>query len=762
MGLYLRDLLKPSTPLVEKAMKAKNYSNTRSRTVAKLHVLIGSILVVLPASVAALLILLFKQTDRNFAIVLVIAACCIALMTGVYLVMKLRGELESKLEELESAQEKLIHQESALRENEASLRTIVEGAQDHVIISFDDTGKILKWSGAAKRLLGYLPEEITELRYQNLFSDEDRAAGNDRQLLSQALSKGRAEFDGWRIGKEGRKFWADITVSRLEKLPGSQTGGYVEIARDITPRKAAEEALVLARNNAEASNRAKTEFMGNMSHEIRTPMNGIIGMTSLLLDEPLTDEQQDLAETIKTSGESLLTIIEDILDISRIEAGQLEITLRPVNLIELVELTMESFGLSCHEKGLSLGVYVDKAVPSLIETDPSRLRQILSNLIGNAIKFTNSGGITIEVLYDPPTEEVLIQVKDTGIGISESNFAKLFTPFFQAESTHSRRYSGTGLGLSISQKIANLLNSDITVQSALSQGSTFTLTMKGHQKSGEDFFPNFDGKQILIVADETSASHVLQKQIETWNAHVDLRSPNFELIDYAKFDLIILDSTTSELGIYDKFLSDSTDTTPPILVFLPHHKKPQPFHGQNIRFIHKPIHPSELNTILRGTFHIPSENPGQSSGSINSPKKLDPEFASKFPHKILIVEDDSINAKVLETIFKKLGYQADVAENGEACLKALASKAYDIIFMDLQMPVMDGYKATLKILNSDSIQHKIFITAFTAKANQNDRDACKAVGMHDFVAKPARPQKIVDVLNRAHTWLETSTVTTDH
>ncbi|MDA1065968.1 MAG: ATP-binding protein [Verrucomicrobia bacterium] len=672
-----------------------------------------------------------------------------------------RDQLEDTVVELKKTQNQLIQREALLRENEEGLRLIIEGARDHVIFTINDNGEILRWNGAAERMLGYKTDEAKEINYIVFFAEEDKATGAYKSLINTAKINGRSEFEGWRIGKDGKRFWADVTLSRLETLPGEQTGGYVEIARDISARKKAETALVEARNAAENSNRAKNEFMGNMSHEIRTPMNGVIGMTSLLLEEKLSEEQRELADTIKNSADSLLEIIDDILDISKIEAGQLEIILGPVNVIELLEVTVNSFAHVFVEKDLCINIFTTKDVPAFIESDGSRIRQVLSNLIGNAVKFTEEGGVRIDMEYSKETKELCISVHDSGIGIPTDKIDQLFKPFFQVESNNSRRFGGTGLGLSISRKIIRLLNGDISIQSVLGKGSTFTVKMKCTPMEDTVVFRSFPQKKCTVLSNNSISNSAIVDQLSNWSVLSQAKDLTRENIIQAlqddSIDLLIIDDEENLIEI-DSLMIGIEKVTCPIIRLLAINVKAESTWKGNCLTLNKPIHPTDLNGCLCNL--IAKKDPVKLNKSTEPTggSELNPSFAIQYPHSILIVEDNPINAKVMETILKKLGYASDVANNGEECLDAIELKPYDIIFMDLQMPIMDGYQATVRILNSETKKHPIYITAFTANARQDDRDACEAVGMHDFVAKPARPKGITDVIIRAHKWLEKQVV----
>jgi len=560
-----------------------------------------------------------------------------------------RSELEKTVVELQSTQDQLLQREARLRESEEGLRLIIEGARDHVIFTIDDQQTVSRWNTAADRILGYTVSEAQGMPYSNVFDPEDYAKNRHTEILDTARSEGRIEFEGWRRRKDGTRFWADVTISRLEKLVGSEGGGFVEIARDITARKEAEEAMRKARDAAEASDRAKSEFLANMSHEVRTPMNGIIGMTGLLSDQDLNAEQSDCIDTIRASADSLLTIIDDILDISKIESGQFEISNGPVDLTSLVKETAQFFAPHCEKKKIELSVTIDEHVPNTIQSDSARIRQSLVNLIDNAVKFTETGNITVKMECGQETDEIRILVQDTGIGIPADKLDQLFTPFFQIESSFSRQYGGTGLGLAITRNIAKLLGGDISVTSAETRGSTFCFAIK---------------------------AKTLTETIK----------PESALADRSK-----------------------------------------------------------------------QQEQGTPSPKTAKKKTYDETFAEAHPLKILVVEDNAINLKVLTKILRKLGYQADTAENGKLGLEAAEANDYDFIFMDLQMPVMDGLESARRIFASKQV-NAIFIAAFTANARQEDINACQAAGMQTFAAKPARPDKIAELLKQGFTWREQASV----
>ncbi len=678
-----------------------------------------------------------------------------------------RRQLETTVSELQETQTQLIQRETRLRESEEGLRLIIEGARDHVIFTIDDQGKPLRWNRAAERLLGYSSFQASTLDYETFFDEADKASGAPAALLETATRQGQAAFEGWRIRKDGTRFWADITISRLDKVEGSPNGGFVEIARDITARKDAETALLKARDAAESSDRAKSEFLANMSHEFRTPMNGIIGMASLLANLDLDAEQREYIDTIRLSADSLLAIIDDVLDIAKIEAGQLQIDRSPFNLVETVEEVVLFFQQDCAAKKLGIHLVLGPQLPACVDTDVVRLRQVLANIVGNAVKFTPAGGVTVSINYDSPSEQLRIAVQDTGIGIDDSVRNLLFKPFFQAQSSASREYGGTGLGLSIARNIVKLLGGDIAIESALGKGSTFSFHVHAPVYPIKSALETFEQRRFLVLSDEPLAAAALQRQLANWGAQTDCLPSTPETATQAMrdgaYDLLIVDNSAARLDTIRAIIESRQSLEqrfPPFIRLVASDATDEPPPTSRSAVLAKPLRPSALNRQIRALLaatpppaaQAVAPPPAQPASSpAPSPEPL---LADACPLRLLVVEDNPINTKVLVGILRKLGYQPDTAENGETGYKAAESVQYDAILMDLQMPVMDGLESARRILASSLIEHPIFITAFTANARLEDRAACEAAGMHDFVAKPARVPTIAAVLQRAHDWLQ--------
>lgn len=689
---------------------------------------------------------------------------------------QMTGNLLDSHRELESTVTQLQDTQTQLIESEEGLRLIIEGARDHAIFTIDESGKILRWNAASERILGYTTDEARDLPYSSLFELE-AAESEDAtsKLLEDATSHGQVSFEGWRRRKDNSLFWADVTLSRLE------TGGFVEITRDITARKEAETAMLRARDAAEASDRAKSEFLANMSHEFRTPMNGIIGMTGLLATLELTEEQRDYAETIQVSAENLLSIIDDILDISRIEAGDLEIATTEINLVETIEDTIALFKEDCEKKSLSLHLVFSKSVPACVVSDANRLRQVLVNLVGNAVKFTEKGGVTVSVDYNANDSHLRIGVKDTGIGIEEEKSSLVFDPFYQVQSSASRKFGGTGLGLTIARNIAKLLDGTLRVESELGKGSTFDFEVLAKIYPAAPPFQEFHGLRCLLLVDDPISKNALRSQLRNWDIQLTCLdsppAPVSQALARDTFDLLVVDQSATRPDTIRALLDSRTElgeNFPPIIRLVSCGHEETIADGERCHSLAKPLSIRALNRMIKQYRDLekPTFN-AKLIGNVNSdagsqaatqaipekeplpkqPASAADLFSDEYPLRVLIVEDNPINTKILLKLLKKLGYTAETAENGQEGLAAAESMQFDVILMDLQMPVMDGLESARRILASESIEHPIYISAVTANALPEDKVSCKEAGMHDFVAKPVRIPAIKAVLQSAHQWV---------
>lgn len=626
--------------------------------------------------------------------------------------------------------------DARLRESEEQLRLTIESARDHMICTLDATGCVQRWNAAAERMLGHTAAEAHGLAYPSFFAPEERGAGAPERMLAVAASTGHEAFEGWRVRRDGTRFWADVTLSRLP-----DGAGFVEIARDSTLRKEAEETLRAARDAAEMANRAKTEFIANMSHELRTPMNAIIGMSSLLLDEKLPEETRESVQTIRDSADALLEIIDDLLDISKIESGRLDLESQPYDLCGCIEQIVESFAPRCRERKIDLAVHLARDLPAIVVGDSGRLRQVLTNLVSNAIKFTEHGGVTLAVAAErsPDGEERLsFSIQDTGIGIPANRMGLLFKMFSQVDASITRRFGGTGLGLAISRRLVELMQGAIGVESEVGRGSRFYFSIKAPVDPLRTL-PEFTAlgcPRILVVGPESIALAGVCQQLETWDAHPHRvgKIPN----DAAGYDLILLRANATEGG--------PLSSLPPVIWLADDHTC-DPIRRSGVLSL--PIKPRALYSAVRKSLKLDRRSPPPSP----EVHVYSPEFGQRHPLRVLLVEDNAVNAHVAKKLLHRLGYIPDWAVNGRKALERFEQGSYDLVLMDLQMPEMGGLEATRALFATVPLGQQPYIVALTANAREDDREACAEAGMHDFIGKPVQLEKLASGLERAHQWI---------
>jgi signal transduction histidine kinase/CheY-like chemotaxis protein/HPt (histidine-containing phosphotransfer) domain-containing protein len=630
-----------------------------------------------------------------------------------------------------------------------------------------------------------------------------------QEIVSRCLTTGEALHDEAVALPEASFSWTFCPV-----LAHGVVRGY---ATDLTSVHKTQQALRLsadqlcqsnrrldqALEEAKESARVKAAFLATVSHELRTPMNGVIGMTSLLLETPLTPEQRSYTETIRQCGEALLQLINDVLECSKIEAGKLELECLDFNLRTTVEQILAQFAERAEAKGLELTGLVHAAVPTALKGDPGRLRQILTNLVANAVKFTDKGEVTLQAYLEedlPDTAVVRFEVTDSGIGINADTQAKLFRPFVQADSSTTRKYGGTGLGLSIAKQLVELMGGQIGVRSAEGRGSTFWCTARFQKQahSPRAILPTGDlaGKRVLIVDDNESNRLILHHLVSGWGMMDDLAEDAksaFDRIVEAKqrgmpYDLAILDVIMpgkDGLQLARELQHHAAGTGIRLVVLtsiLQRGHAEQARQAGAMGYLPKPVRHDELRDCLRTVLDLPDNRaPKDTPASSIVPQPVTRHLVAEQAqhHRILVVEDNFINQKLVVRMIEKLGYQADVVGNGQEALTALVKGDYAAILMDCQMPVMDGFETTRNIREreaSDTVpssgfqvsgagpdnpgsQHEtcnlklqtrrhIPIIAVTANAMQGDRDRCLAVGMDDYLAKPIKLDELRSVLTR--------------
>jgi len=611
----------------------------------------------------------------------------------------------------------------------------------------------------AEELLGY-PAEYWLASHSFLF---DHVHPDDRELVetfcqAAVVTRGSEHFEHRMISAAGDVIWLRTSI-RLVDID-RKAAELVGVMTDITERKRAQEA-------AEAASRAKSEFLASMSHEIRTPMNGVIGMTELVLDTDLTFEQREYIATVKMSAESLLTIINDILDFSKIEAGKLELDPISFPLHETVEETMKTLAFRAHEKGLELLCDIKPEVPSCAIGDSARLRQIIVNLVGNAIKFTEHGQVGLEVLLEPHDGDGVplhFIVSDTGIGIAPEKKKVIFEAFSQADSSTTRRFGGTGLGLSISSRLVEAMGGKIWVESEMGKGSSFHFTVPLGTTSAETVAPTeeapLSGIPVLVVDDNFTNRRILTEMFWTWDMRPTEAASAQEALTHLRrasergnpFALVVTDVHMPEMDGFD--LADQIRHAPNLanVVILMLTSGEQRGDLQRSRglgvsaYLMKPIRRSELRAAIVQTISAPSagDNKKPALTASQPAVRVSPE---PFSYRILLAEDNAVNQRLAVRILEKAGYGVVIARNGTEALAALQQEPIDLVLMDVQMPGMDGFETTSAIRKSElGSDRRLPIIAMTAHAMTGDRERCLAAGMDGYISKPIRAHDLLSLI----------------
>jgi PAS domain S-box-containing protein len=697
------------------------------------------------------------ENERNLAVyvqlTIFLATLATLVMAGVFIFRPMVNLIVAENHDLMASERRLM----------AVFDTVGEA-----IFSAGEKGEILSVNSEAARLWEY---EIKDLRGQNvdyLFSHpgffqeaQRQCAGANQTMVTHV------EVEA--ISRHGRRFQAEVAFDRAE-VDGSTI--YTLAARDITERREYENRLLEAKEMAEIGNRTKSEFLANMSHEIRTPMNGVIGMTGLLLETDLTPTQRDFVETLRSSGESLLAIINDILDISKIEAGRLTLNQFPFDLRSCVEEALDLMAPKAREKHLDLLHIVHEDLPANLLGDEQRLRQVLLNLVGNAIKFTDKGEVCLEVTGQPlpPLEdaapeardlwEINFAIRDTGIGIPHEKMELLFKVFSQIDATSTRSQGGTGLGLVICERLVQLMGGSISVTSEVGRGSTFLFTIRApsagvrRKPQTGPLDATLRGRRLLVVDDNETNRSILSLHAPRWGMEVAACASAQEALALLqggeKFDVAVIDLVMP--GMDGLELSSALREIPhakkmPVILLSSRGMDEIDPARRQIGFFSTLVKPWKSSALQRELQRVlaPESTPAAPALVVESQRLLELVSEQDLPFKILVVEDNPTNRQVVLTVLHALGYQPDIAENGRTGIEMAEAGGYDLILLDVQMPDIDGWTVA-RHLRQHVRAKQLTIVAITAGVTPEDRQRCFDAGMDDFVMKPFKISTLKDVI----------------
>ncbi len=654
-------------------------------------------------------------------------------------------------------------------------KDIVDLAGEYVT-EIDSAGRFVKMSERVHKLLGYQVSEVIGKYPWDFVPPDDRQAYNE--MLMNYVSKGQSftNIEHRKLTKDGRIVWLSVSGCPLFDGTGKVTG-YLAIGEDITERREFVEHLKEAKLSAEAADRAKSDFLAVMSHEIRTPMNGIIGFANLLSNSSLDQQQREYVETIQESGDALLILINDILDFSKIESGAMVLESEPLNLRNCIYGVLNLTAHNASKKDIELLGEIDEDVPDWIIGDIARLRQILINLVGNAIKFTSSGSVKVAVqVADIEDREgnleyqLVFSVTDTGIGIAPDRINKLFKPFSQADSSTTRKYGGTGLGLAICKRLVTQMGGEIFVNSQLGAGSRFSFQIPVMETTEGTTNPTvgsvFDIQKFALVVGKQDADldHVIA-HLRNWGVNTTLAGSHEEALaaieSNSHWDCVIIINDIADINAHELVSSTRNLHSDLDFILIDNDAHAQLVKADNSNFLTGIDRPIATEQLFEAVAQVLSQSKRSRKKHTAQPSTEPAAVSSEL--RVLLAEDNKVNLRVANLMLHKLGYYTETVENGKQAVERVAAGGIDLILMDLQMPEMDGIEATREIRRREqqSNASPIEIIAITADAMQGDRERTLAAGMDDYLTKPIKPKPLQDALERAAARLAEKKSTTE-
>ncbi len=665
---------------------------------------------------------------------------------------------------------------NSLKQAKAYIDQIISSMADALLVT-DENGYIKKINKTTQDLFGYQEHELVGEAIYLIIQSQNIC--HNLQVFNKLNQQIFQDQEFICYNKEGKELTLSFSCSWIKKNT-YDAPEFIYIGRDITTRKQAEKALEYAKKEAEAASQIKSQFLANMSHEIRTPMNAIVGISELLLTTSLTAEQKDFIKTISNSSEYLLKLINEILDISKLEAGHMKLDILNFNMSICLDKVIDILAPTAHKKYLEITLLISDDIPTNLRGDPNRLQQILTNLISNAIKFTENGEVCIQIEIEQETETkvtLYFSVRDTGIGIMQSDIYKLFQPFCQLDGSNTRKYEGTGLGLAICKQLVTMMGGEIGVNSQLGKGSNFWMKIPfdklTYPQVPVKIISPLKERHILLLDDHANHRQMIREQVIDWEMQITeadsamLAGNGLENFSNTKghkgYDLALIAMPISGVNgvAFGQTIKQNTllASIPLILIRSLQQGKiaKQLLELGFAADLVKPVKPCRLfESIIRvlechsATITKLSELKNLNKLSIQNSQQIQPQRL-----KILIAEDNIVNQKVALRLLKNIGYDADVVANGQEVIERLQQIPYDVVFMDCQMPVLDGYKATQEIrrkwggdrLSGNNAIRRPVVIALTANAMKQDKQKCFAVGMDDFISKPVRLEQLRAILS---------------